>query len=155
MTIPLPVREAFRKPRTVEESAGGVLVRLGDEGWHALVIRDSYGKWGLPKGHLEHGEGVRQAAVREVEEETGLKPDAVGPRLDTLRWTFGKHGQKISKYCTFFLMRSEQGTAVPQTAEGITECRWLPIAEAAEKIAYPNTRVVVRRAAAVIDEIGW
>ncbi len=139
----------------IERSAGGVLVRFREGRWHALVIRDPYGRWALPKGHLEDGESLREAAAREVEEETGLKPDVVGPRVGTVDWTF-RHGKKtIHKYCTFFLMRSLRGEAVPQTAEGITLCAWFPVRKAASMIAYQDTRALVLRAGDKIKEAGW
>jgi 8-oxo-dGTP pyrophosphatase MutT (NUDIX family) len=54
----------------LETSAGGVVVRR--DGSHALylLIRDSYGNWGFPKGHVESGERPEDAAVREVQEFT-------------------------------------------------------------------------------------
>ncbi len=139
----------------VEHSAGGVLVRYQNGAWNALVIRDPYGKWGLPKGHLEPGESEEAAAVREVGEETGLSPDAMGPRLGTVEWAFRRGARRVQKRCTFFLMRSRTGDPTPQKAEGITECRWFPLWEAARKIPYRDTRNLVIRAAAMIDEAGW
>ena len=54
-----------------EWSAGGVVLRRIRGVLHALLIKDPYGNWGLPKGHLEGTEGPQQAGLREVEEETG------------------------------------------------------------------------------------
>ena len=61
----------------------------------------------------------------------------------------------MHKYCTFFLMRSRFGNTVPQADEGITDCRWLPVPEAAARIVYKNTRAVVLRAGEKIGEAGW
>jgi 8-oxo-dGTP pyrophosphatase MutT (NUDIX family) len=55
-----------------ERSAGGVVYRMVDARPLFLLIRDSYRNWGFPKGHLEPGEPPERAALREVEEETGL-----------------------------------------------------------------------------------
>lgn len=143
-----------RSPR-IERSAGGVVVRSLAGDWHALLIKDPYGKWSLPKGHIEGGESLREAALREVEEETGIRPDVVGPRIDTVDWTFVKGEETIHKYCTYFLMRSRNGEAVPQTDEGITACMWLPVRDAASRIRYADTREVVLRAGDKIAEAGW
>ena len=138
-----------------ERSAGGVVVRLLAGAWHALLIRDPYGKWSLPKGHIEGGESLREAAAREVEEETGIRPDIVGPKIDTVDWVFWGDRSLIHKYCTFFLMRSRVGQPVPQSEEGITACGWFPLPDAVDRIPYPDTRKVVVRAFDQIDEEGW
>jgi 8-oxo-dGTP pyrophosphatase MutT (NUDIX family) len=135
-----------RKARE-ERSSGGVVLRRVDGKIHALLIKDPYGNWGLPKGHLEAGEQTHEAGLREVSEETGLVDLELGPRLRTIDWYFRIKGRLIHKYCTFFLMVSRAGEAVPQEAEGITECRWLPLLEAIEVVDYQNAREVVRDAA--------
>lgn len=150
-----PSSHGIARPESIERSAGGVVVRSLAGVWHALLIRDPYGNWSLPKGHIEGGESLREAAAREVEEETGLTPEEVGPKIATVDWTF-RHGRGIvHKYCTFFLMRNRFGSAVPQHDEGISECRWLPVPDAAARIVYENTRAVVLRAHDMIAEAGW
>lgn len=139
----------------IECSAGGVVVRCLAGTWHALVIKDPYGNWSLPKGHLEGGESLRETAAREVEEETGIRPDEVGPKIDTIDWTFRRGRKTIRKFCTFFLMRSRLGEPVPQRSEGITKCAWLPMQSAALRIPYRETREVVNHAHAKITEAGW
>ncbi len=141
--------------RRIERSAGGVVVRWLAGSWHALIIKDPYGNWSLPKGHIEAGESLRETAAREVEEETGIRPEVVGPKIDTVDWTFRHGAETIHKFCTFFLMRSRKGNAVPQRDEGITACAWLPIRDAATRIPYKDTRDVVLRANSKIHEAGW
>ncbi len=138
-----------------EWSAGGVVLRRIRGVLHALLIKDPYGNWGLPKGHLEGTEGPQQAGLREVEEETGLLDLALGPKLRTIDWYFRLKGKLIHKHCTFFLMTSEAGDPVPQAAEGITDCVWLPLLEAIDTVGYENAREVLRDAArAVFDPDG-
>lgn len=126
-----------------EESAGGVVVRRIGGVVHALLIRDPYKNWGLPKGHLEGEETPAQAALREVTEETGLSDLAIGPRIDQIDWYFRLKGDLVHKFCTFFLIRSDSGEAVPEKGEGITECVWLPIDDAVERITYENAGAVL------------
>ena len=130
-----------------ERSAGGVVLRRVNGKIHALLIKDPYKNWGLPKGHLEGAEEPPEAGLREVCEETGLGDLVLGPRLRTIDWYFRLRGRLIHKYCTFFLMVSYSGDPVPQVAEGITECRWLPLLEAIDAVDYENAREVVRDAA--------
>ena len=127
----------------LERSAGGVVVRSVDGAPHVLLIKDPYQNWGLPKGHLENGEDARQAAMREVAEETGLSELEIGPELGTIEWYFRRKSRLIHKVCTFFLMRSSTGDPVPEIAEGITEVAWLPFAEAKTRIAYSNAREIL------------
>jgi len=111
---------------------------------HALLIRDPYKNWGLPKGHLEEGETAGEAALREVAEETGLTDLRLGPELETIDWFFKSDGRLVHKFCTFFSMVSREGEPVPEEAEGITECVWVPLDEAEDRITYDNAREVVK-----------
>jgi 8-oxo-dGTP pyrophosphatase MutT (NUDIX family) len=126
-----------------------VVLRRIDGRIHALLIKDPYGNWGLPKGHLEGSEGPEEAGLREVCEETGLDDVVLGPRLRTIDWYFRLKGQLIHKHCTFFLMSSEEGDPVPEEAEGISECLWVPLLEAVDTVDYQNAREVVRDAARI------
>lgn len=143
----LPARDARARTRgpELEWSAGGVVVRPDPSGHRVLLIRDPYGKWGLPKGHLEGKEGPRDAALREVTEETGLAPLVLGPDLGEIDWTFRLRGRKIHKYCRFYLMASFQGNLAPQVNEGITECRWMAAEAALDQVSYENARGVMHR----------
>jgi 8-oxo-dGTP pyrophosphatase MutT (NUDIX family) len=130
-----------------EWSAGGVVLRRIQGQIHALLINDPYGNWGLPKGHLEGSEGPQEAGLREVTEETGLRDLKLGPKLRTIDWYFRLRGRLVHKHCTFFLMASESGEPVPEEAEGISECKFVPLLEAVDAVDYENAREVVRDAA--------
>ena len=135
-----------------ERSAGGVVFRMtdGPEGAPRplfLLIRDSYRNWGFPKGHVEQGEAPERAALREVEEETGLTRLELRGEIDTIDWYFRFRGRLIHKFCHFFLMESASADTRPQREEGITACTWVPLEEAIEMISYANARDVLRRAA--------
>jgi 8-oxo-dGTP pyrophosphatase MutT (NUDIX family) len=132
----------------LETSAGGVIYRRNGEGVpHFLLIRDAYGHWGLPKGHVEAGETFETAALREVREETGLHELRLGPLLDTIDWYFRDGNRLIHKYCHFYLIESPDGEVAPQLDEGITECTWLPFPAALRRISYGNAREILRAAA--------
>ena len=135
-----------------EESAGGVVLRRIEGEPHVLVILDPYGKWGLPKGHLEGDEGAEEAAHREVREETGLEDVSGGPEVDTITWSFRKEGEEIRKVCTFYLMRSDEGEIRPEVSAGITDCAWLTVEDAVRRVDYENTRDVIRKAERMLAE---
>lgn len=130
----------------IETSSGGVVFRRDDGAAHFLLIRDPYGNWGLPKGHLEGGETPIEAAVREVAEETGLLELAVIDQLPTIDWYFKDDAVVVHKFCHFFLIESETGEPCPQTDEGITECIWLPLGSALGTLSYANAREVLKAA---------
>lgn len=138
---------ARRSDRTREEvSAGGVVVRQAGDQALFLVIRDSYRNWGFPKGHLQPGEAAHDAAMREVTEETGLKPLRIVGEVETIDWYFRFRGYLVHKVCHFFLLETESEETTPQREEGITACRWEPFDRAVELVAYENAREVLRKA---------
>ena len=136
---------AKRRPER-EVSAGGIVFRRDEAGVvRFLLIRDSYDNWGFPKGHLEDGESPASAALRETVEETGLGDLILHGPIRIIDWHFRFRGRFIHKYCHFFLFESARDMAVPQRAEGITDCRWCTYEEALKELSYDNARGVLRR----------
>lgn len=133
-----------------ETSAGGVVFRMVEGVPLYLLIRDSYKNWGFPKGHLESGEQPEAAAVREVNEETGLSDLSLRGLIDTIDWHFRFRGRLIHKICYFFLMETAESSTSPQRTEGITACRWLRFDQAEELISYANARDVLRKARTLV-----
>ncbi len=129
-----------------ETSAGGVVFRIEDGQLLFLLIRDSYGNWGFPKGHIERGEQPDRAAVRETAEETGLTDLVPRGAIETIDWYFRFRGRLIHKICHFYLLETAETLTAPQEAEGITACRWTRYTEAYDMISYANARDVLRRA---------
>jgi 8-oxo-dGTP pyrophosphatase MutT (NUDIX family) len=110
----------------VIRAAGGVVVR---DGRVLLVHRPKYRDWTLPKGKCKDGESAADCALREVEEETGLSCEIVGPAGET-RYRVLK-GPKLVRY---FLMRPLSGEFVPH--DEVDEVRWVTPDEAAQELSY-------------------
>jgi 8-oxo-dGTP pyrophosphatase MutT (NUDIX family) len=103
-------------------AAGGV-VRNG-EGDYLFIHR--LGKWDLPKGKVDEGEKMREAAVREVEEECGIKVDYLGDKIQTTYHTYIMRGKFVLKQTKWYDMGVNKiPELTPQTEEDITEAVWL------------------------------
>ena len=118
----LMVFEEFKACFTVIEAGGGVV--LNNRGEFLTIFRN--GIWDLPKGKLEKGEDFQSAALREVEEETGLPDIEVIEPLVSTYHTYHLKEKRILKKTKWFEMRYE-GSAAPQlqTKEGISDSRWV------------------------------
>lgn len=114
--------EDFTHMFKVIEAAGGVVINQKNE---VLFIR-RLGRWDLPKGKIEKGESLEQAAVREIEEETGLKEIILEEFLNnTFHIYTERNGEKILKTTYWFRMRYVGNEKpVPQFEEGISEVCW-------------------------------
>jgi 8-oxo-dGTP diphosphatase len=110
-------------------AAGGVVVR---EGRVLLVHRPKYEDWAFPKGKLEDGESWEDAALREVEEETGLRC-TLGPYVGSTRYDV-RDGLKEVRY---FRMAAG-GEARAQNE--VDEVRWASPGEAGELLSYDYDR---------------
>lgn len=136
-------------PHRVPHAAGCVIVRLSEAQPLFLLIRDQYGHWTFPKGHLDEGETSRDAAVREVLEETGVT-GTLGSHITTIYYDVTKKGQTFRKQVDWYILITNQSTVTPQAEEGIHEYAWLP-AEAVETIlGYPALVDVFRLALPLI-----
>lgn len=135
------------RPRARREtSAGGVVFRRSAEGPVFLLILDSHGNWGFPKGHIEGVEKPLQAACREIAEETGVTRLEDRGDLDRIDWYFRVRGGVVHKFCHLFLFETSAADVRPQLEEGITECGWHPLDSALRLVGYENARAVLRRA---------
>jgi 8-oxo-dGTP pyrophosphatase MutT (NUDIX family) len=125
-------------------AAGGVLLRAGDGGVEVAVIhRPKYEDWSLPKGKLEPDEGFEQAALREVEEETGMQAE-LRDELASISYRDRKGRTKVVRY---WLMRPLDGEFAPGSE--VDELRWLDPDAAAELLSYEHDAALVREAVAV------
>ncbi len=99
------------------------------------------GYWDLPKGKIEAGEKIQNAAIREVEEETGVKISLVKKELPSTYHIYEMEGQIILKRTYWFLMKAYQDQhLIPQSEEGISEARWVSLNEIAKltENTYPS-----------------
>jgi 8-oxo-dGTP diphosphatase len=129
-------------------AAGGILERRSSAGIQIAIVhrrryRDVGGKPGdhvLPKGKLRHGETLEQAALREVEEETGGRGRIVGPAF---RSEYAVGG--VPKVVQFFPMSLVEQSPLRDTSE-VLEVHWLTPGEALHRLTYETERAVLHQA---------
>jgi len=155
-----------------EISAGGVVVRKTPEGWEMAVIepqKDSIATLpaatrqrtsqkmllALPKGLVDPGEKPEQTATREVVEETGLTAIPV-TKLGDIKYAYVRSWgdkQRVFKIVSFYLFRYQSGQIdeiVPEMRIEVKRAMWIPLEDAARKLAYRGEKDMVRRAEAYL-----
>jgi 8-oxo-dGTP diphosphatase len=121
----------------VVRAAGGVVTRATPDGDREvlLVHRPRYGDWTLPKGKLERGESHEDAALREVEEETGVRC-ALGAELPPHQYV-DRHGR--DKVVRYWEMTPVDGRA-READDEVDEVRWVRAGDAKTLLTYDADR---------------
>lgn len=118
------------------EAAGGLVNNNKGE----MLFIKRLGKWDLPKGKMEKGESREESAVREIEEETGLRDVELVKFINTTYHIYvERNGEKILKCTHWFEMNfNGEDTSKPQIEEGITEVAWKNDSQIENEV-FPNT----------------
>jgi 8-oxo-dGTP pyrophosphatase MutT (NUDIX family) len=124
-------------------AAGGMVINERRE----VLFMFRRGKWDLPKGKLDPGETLEACALREVEEETGVKQLELIKFLLVTEHLYPERGKSILKKSHWYLMISSSNQKlVPQTEEDISELRWIGEGDIhiVERNTYPAILDVLR-----------
>jgi len=136
------LKKAFYKKFTIIIAAGGLVENEKKE----LLLIFRKGKWDLPKGKLDKSEKLEACAIREVEEETGLRsPEIIRPLTITYH-TYHEGARFILKESHWYRMKVQgEQKLVPQVEEDITDIRWVSKKDlpAYKEKAYPAIRDVL------------
>ena len=140
--------------RVDEISAGGLVI--DSTGTKGLLIgrRDLKDQsrerllWSLPKGHIEEGETPEQAAVREVQEETGIQSE-IAKELGVINFWFMAGGNRIHKTVHHYLFRETGGKLAPQLTE-VDDVGWFPLNEIVDLLAYPDEKKLIAKSGELI-----
>ena len=121
-----------------EFSCGGVI--LENNKVLLVQVKSMKGRkiWTFPKGHIEQGETPRQAALREVLEETGYKASIVKPLLK-VRYAFTLKGRYVRKVVQWYLMK-KLGRIGKHDPSEILAINWVSVNKAKEMVEYPNDK---------------
>ncbi|MDQ3071951.1 MAG: NUDIX domain-containing protein [Bacteroidota bacterium] len=141
-TSPEEVMEEIKGRLKLVKAAGGIVWNRD----HKLLMIYRRGRWDLPKGKIEEEETVETAALREVEEESGvgklrllhLFEKSYHIYQEETRWT-------LKETFWYEMLSQDEGVPKPQVSEGITEVAWISRGDIAGKLinTYPNVRELV------------
>lgn len=116
------LKKAFFRKFDILIAAGGIVTNEKKE----LLFQLRRGKWDLPKGKLDSGESIEECAIRETEEETGLKHVKIGKHIIDTYHSYDESGKHILKETHWFhLSVKGRQQLTPQLEEQITELRWV------------------------------
>jgi 8-oxo-dGTP pyrophosphatase MutT (NUDIX family) len=133
------------------KASGGVVYRYGEGGLEFLLVhRPRYDDWSLPKGKLDDGESWEAAAVREVEEETGIRGRVLAA-LGTIDYWFVAEDRRIHKTVHHYLLEASGGQLSDDDVE-VDEVAWVPLAELTDRLAYAGERRLAETAAGLLAD---
>jgi ADP-ribose pyrophosphatase YjhB (NUDIX family) len=135
----------FQKLFRIIEAAGGLVNNPDGD----ILFIKRLGKWDLPKGKMEKGESREESAVREIEEETGLKDVELVQFINTTYHIYvERNGDKVLKCTHWFEMNFDgEDTSKPQIEEGITEVAWKNTTQIEEEVfpsTFKNIKLIVK-----------
>ncbi len=135
------IEKFLRKKLPFVEAAGGLVYNQKKE----ILFIHRNDRWDLPKGHIEKGESYETAAVREVEEETGLKNVVIKKFITKTYHVFKRNGKFKLKATYWYEMYTDyDGELIPQKNEGIKKVRWKNFekTQKALKDSYENIKLL-------------
>jgi len=134
----------FESRYKILEAAGGIVEN--QDGETLMIFRMGY--WDMAKGKIEKGETKEQAAIREVQEETGLYEIKLGELLHTTRHTYrNRKNKRVIKVSYWFEMWTPEWELTPQTEEDIEQAIWVDLTDflAVERVIYANILEVIEK----------
>jgi len=134
-----------------QKSAGVVVYYFDEKPYFLLLKYPSY--WGFSKGLVEEGESEKQAALRELEEEAGIKAEILPGFKERQEWFFKFKGKLIKKEAVFFVAKTSKKeakkTKLSFEHEGFD---WLTEEEAEKKLKIKANRELLKKASKFINE---
>lgn len=152
-------KQASNREKAAREfSAGGLVFRRVHRAISFAMMKDSYDKWTFPKGHVEIGEDVEEAAARETLEELGLNEirllEYLG-RIDIwFRDKFEKKGKLIHKDIHYYLFETPSDAQLhADPKQHVFDVKWVPIGKIDETSAYPDMVPIVDAALKIVKKL--
>jgi 8-oxo-dGTP pyrophosphatase MutT (NUDIX family) len=118
-----------------------------------LISTQEARRWQLPKGHIEAGETPEQAALREVQEETGVIGRILAP-LPAIEYWFFDRGSRIHKQVDYFLLEYVSGDPANFDAREVSGAGWFSWEAGIARLTFDNERRVVTKARDLLEGAG-
>lgn len=123
------------------------------------MMKDSYGKWTFPKGHVESDEENEEGAARETMEELGLEEimflDDLGKISIWFRDRFQKRGKLINKDIHYYLFKTKEDAKLnPNPEEHAMDAEWVSINQVIKKSDYTDLKTVIVQAIQIVKAYG-
>lgn len=146
---------------SIQHSAGGLVYHFDGNRLMVLMIKDSYGHWTFPKGHLEANESLEETAKREIEEETGIPEHSLITKaeLGEISYWFNSSFTRdqpdaiatdqpirIHKYVTYFLFELKEEAALTAQLGEVEAAAWVPVRELEDRNDYDDNHEIIAKA---------
>ena len=136
----------------IERSAGAVVFHKRGRKIEYLLLQYELGHWDFPKGHIEKGETEKDAASREITEETGIKDIIFLPGFQKeVKYFFKKNKKTILKTVIFYL--AETKAKKVKISFEHTGYEWLSHSLALKKLTFANAKEILKSANNFLDKI--
>lgn len=136
--------------QVVTDAAFGVIVAYpaspNPDDYQYLLVLHHKGHWGIPKGHKEGDESDREAAIRELAEETGIEGIELLPDVEFQeQYRFKQaNGEMVNKTVTYFVAKVDQPIAINKQEAEIADAGWFTFPEAINQLTFDAVRQVLR-----------
>lgn len=120
-----------------EKSCGCIIIDNGK----VLLVKQTAGHWGFPKGHVEANETEIETAIRETKEETNLSVEIVSNARYTMEYVID---EDIHKEVVYFVAKETTNNVIAQESE-ISDIKWFSFKEAFETISFDNAKALLKK----------
>lgn len=125
-----------------EFSAGGIV--FNDKGEVLITKHSQNHHWGFPKGWIEEGQSIEEAAIREVREEGGVEAKIID-KVGHTKYMYTLKGEKIFKVVTYFLMKYISGDPKDHDWE-MEDAGWFTTEEALKTLDFSRDKDLLKKA---------